>query len=145
VVLQYNRVSKKFGPTKGKNHRHVPLNENLKDELLDLIEYNQVSADEPVFKSQDGVAVNHDSFNDRFQGDIEAWGGRRIRFHDLRHTAITLMLAGGTDLKTVKEVCGHKDIVTTMNYVHMLGESVAKLSKTFDLSPLKTDKAKEVS
>jgi integrase len=139
VVRQYNRVSKKFGPTKGKNHRHVPLNENLKDELLDLIEYNQVGADEPVFKSQDGVAVNHDSFNDRFQGDIEAWGGRRIRFHDLRHTAITLMLAGGTDLKTVKEVCGHKDISTTMNYVHMLGESVAKLSRSFNLNPFSED------
>jgi site-specific recombinase XerD len=47
------------------------------------------------------------------------------------------MLAEGADIKTVKEVCGHRDIVTTMNYVHLLGESVLNLSKTFDLSPLK--------
>jgi hypothetical protein len=56
------------------------------------------------------------------------------------------MLAEGADIKTVKEVCGHRDIVTTMNYVHLLGESVLKLSKTFDLSPQNgADKAKEVS
>jgi integrase len=30
VVRQYNRVAKAFGPTKGKNHRHVPLNDTLK-------------------------------------------------------------------------------------------------------------------
>jgi integrase len=55
------------------------------------------------------------------------------------------MLAGGTDLKTVKEVCGHRDISTTMNYVHLLGESVAKLSRSFNLNPFTEDEdAKEV-
>jgi hypothetical protein len=39
----------------------------------------------------------------------------------------------------VKEVCGHKDISTTMNYVHMLGESVAKLSRSFNLNPFSED------
>jgi integrase len=35
VVRQYNRVSKKaFGPTKGKNHRHVPLNDNFERRAL---------------------------------------------------------------------------------------------------------------
>jgi hypothetical protein len=67
LVLQRERITDTY-----------PLNENFKDELLDLIEYNQDERyDEPVFKSKEGVAVNHDSFNDRFQGDIEAWGGRQ--------------------------------------------------------------------
>jgi integrase len=146
VTRQYNRVTKSFGLTKGKNDRHVPCNQTLKNELLELIERDDVKMDEPVFKSKDGTAKNHDSFGDRFLGDLKAWGGRKIRFHDLRHTATTLMLAEGADIKTVKEVCGHRDIVTTMNYVHLLGESVLNLSKTFDLSPLKrADKAKEVS
>jgi integrase len=133
VTRQYNRVTKSFGLTKGKNNRHVPCNQTLKAELLELIERDDVKMDEPVFKSKDGTAKNHDSFG-------------KIRFHDLRHTATTLMLAEGADIKTVKEVCGHRDIVTTMNYVHLLGESVLNLSKTFDLSPKNgADKAKEVS
>lgn len=135
VVRQFNYVSKSFSPTKGKNHRHVPCNETLKRELFDIIGQNNVKDDEPVFKSENGQAKNHRSFRDRFEGDLKKWGGKRIRFHDLRHTATTLMLASGTDIKTVKEVCGHKDIVTTMNYVHMLGESVANLSKSFDINP----------
>jgi integrase len=145
VVRQYNRVAKAFGPTKGKNHRHVPLNDTLKEELLDLIKQDEVGYDEPVFKSKEGPAKNHDSFIHRFLEDMKKWGGRQIRFHDLRHTATTLMLAGGTDLKTVKEVCGHRDISTTMNYVHLLGESVAKLSRSFNLNPFTEDEnAKEV-
>jgi integrase len=145
VVRQYNYVAKAFGPTKGKNHRHVPLNDTLKEELLDLIKQDEVGYDEPVFKSKEGPAKNHDSFIHRFLEDMKKWGGRQIRFHDLRHTATTLMLAGGTDLKTVKEVCGHRDISTTMNYVHLLGESVAKLSRSFNLNPFTEDEdAKEV-
>lgn len=135
VVRQFNYVSKEFTPTKGKSYRHVPCNETLKAELLDLIEYNDVGPSEPVFKSEKGKAKNHRSFRDRFDADLKAWGGRKIRFHDLRHTATTLMLAGGTDIKTVKEVCGHKDIVTTMNYVHLLGDSVLNLSKSFNINP----------
>lgn len=136
VVRQFNYVTKDFTPTKGKNYRHVPCNDNLKAELLDLIEYYQVGPNEPVFKSEEGKAKNHRSFRNRFESDLKTWGGRWIRFHDLRHTATTLMLASGTDIKTVKEVCGHKDIVTTMNYVHLLGDSVLNLSKTFNISPL---------
>jgi integrase len=143
VVRQYNRVNKKFGQTKGKNTRHVPLNDHLKNELYDLIEKDGIGQNEPVFKSEDGPAKNHDSFIHRFQSDLKAWGGRQIRFHDLRHTATTLMLASGTDLKTVKEVCGHKDISTTMNYIHMLGESVAKLSRTFNLNPFENEQTAE--
>jgi integrase len=143
VVRQYNRVNKKFGQTKGKNTRHVPLNDHLKNELYDLIEKDGIGQNEPVFKSEDGPAKNHDSFIHRFQSDLKAWGGRQIRFHDLRHTATTLMLASGTDLKTVKEVCGHKDISTTMNYIHMLGESVAKLSRTFNINPFEDEQTGE--
>ena len=54
-----------------------------------------------------------------------------IRFHDLRHTATTLMISRGIDIKTVKEVCGHADISTTMNYVHMVAGSVERLSEIF--------------
>jgi integrase len=144
VVRQYNYVAKDFTPTKGKNYRHVPCNDTLKAELFDLIKYNGVGPEEPVFKSEEGKAKNHRSFRDRFDADLKAWGGRKIRFHDLRHTATTLMLAGGTDIKTVKEVCGHKDIVTTMNYVHLLGDSVLNLSKSFNINPFGDGKDGEV-
>lgn len=60
---------------------------------------------------------------------------KKVRFHDLRHTGTTLMIAGGLDIKTVQEICGHKDISTTMNYVHLLGDSVRQAARTFLVGP----------
>lgn len=45
----------------------------------------------------------------RFRALTEQAGLRRIRPYDLRHTAISLMLAGGADLKATSEVVGHSD------------------------------------
>lgn len=44
-----------------------------------------------------------------------------IRFHDLRHTAATLMLKQGVHPKVVQERLGHSDISLTLNtYSHVL-------------------------
>jgi integrase len=49
----------------------------------------------------------------------ERAGVRRVRFHDLRHTTATVMLAQGIDVRTVADVLGHSDVATTLRtYVH---------------------------
>jgi integrase len=46
--------------------------------------------------------------------------GLPVRFHDLRHTAATLMLAAGVPLKVVSETLGHASIVVTADvYAHV--------------------------
>ena len=50
-------------------------------------------------------------------------GVHDLRFHDLRHTAATLMVMGGTDLVTVKEILGHSSIEMTMRYAHPTPEN----------------------
>ena len=49
-----------------------------------------------------------------------------LRFHDLRHTAATLMVMGGIDLVTVKEILGHSTIEMTMRYSHPTPENKRK-------------------
>jgi integrase len=45
----------------------------------------------------------------------------RIRFHDLRHTAATLLLLQGINVKVVSEVLGHSSIAITLDlYGHVL-------------------------
>ncbi len=42
-------------------------------------------------------------------------GLQRMSFHDLRHSAATLLLAGGVHAKVVQELLGHSDIMITLN------------------------------
>lgn len=89
-----------------------------------------------VFQSKTGGHVSQRNFVQRmFEGDLKRWGGKSIRFHDLRHTAITLMISQGIDIKTVKEIAGHHDIETTMRYVHLLEDAVQKVAKNFRILP----------
>jgi integrase len=48
-------------------------------------------------------------------------GLKRIRFHDLRHTAATLLLLSGIHPKVVSEMLGHADVTITLKlYSHVL-------------------------
>ena len=40
---------------------------------------------------------------------------RHIRFHDLRHTCASLLLANGVPMEQVKEWLGHSEISTTVD------------------------------
>jgi site-specific recombinase XerD len=45
------------------------------------------------------------------------------------------MLAKGVDVKTVKEILGHEDISTTMKYVHLVGDRIKQVSRSFSIRP----------
>jgi integrase len=45
------------------------------------------------------------------------------RFHDLRHSHASWLLAGGADLQIVKERLGHASIMTTQRYLHTLPDA----------------------
>jgi integrase len=65
---------------------------------------------------------------------LERAGLPRIRVHDLRHTAATLALKSGINIKSVSLMLGHSDIQITMRrYIHILPdmrqEDIEKLSK----------------
>jgi integrase len=142
VRRQFNAVEKTFSLLKGgvssntDKSRHVPCPKELREELERLIRFNRIGTDETVFQHADGSPITHVAFAERFERDIKNWGGRRIRFHDLRHTAATLMLSKGIDVKTVSEILGHEDISTTMNYVHLLGGKIKQVSLSFAVRPV---------
>lgn len=135
IQRQYDRVKKEFRTTKGKKGRRVPCNSEILKELRHLIEKQKLTNTQTVFRRGDGAPVNHDNFSERFEKDLFEWGGRRIRFHDLRHTGISLMIASGLDLKTVQDIAGHKDIKTTINYAHLLAERIKHAARTFVIKP----------
>lgn len=54
-----------------------------------------------------------------FQRGRVAAGMRHVNFHDLRHSAASILIASGADLYTVSKILGHSNIQTTTRYAHM--------------------------
>lgn len=60
--------------------------------------------------------------------------------HKLRHTAATLMLQNGVDVRTLQEVLGHDHLNTTQIYTHVDNESLRAAAKASPLSHVRAVK-----
>jgi integrase len=76
----------------------------------------------PVFCDQRGGYLRKSNVARRsFRPLMECSGIPRIRFHDLRHTAATLLLSAGENAKVVSERMGHASVQITLDtYAHVL-------------------------
>ncbi len=73
-----------------------------------------------VCTSEVGTAINHRNTQRRFQRLCAQANVQRIRVYDLRHTATSLMIDAGADLKAASEALGHSDPRLTMKvYRHV--------------------------
>ena len=60
--------------------------------------------------------------------------------HKLRHTAATLMLQNGVDVRTLQEVLGHDHLNTTQIYTHVDNDDLKIAAKSNPLSNIKRSK-----
>jgi integrase len=68
-----------------------------------------------VFTTTVGTPLDGPTVTHRFQKALTIAGLPRMRFHDLRHTCATLLLAQGVHPRLVMEILGHSQIAVTMN------------------------------
>lgn len=74
-----------------------------------------------VFTSVYGRPIHPDTVTKHFHSFILKTDLPKITVHSLRHTNATLMIANGTDIKTVSRRLGHADVSTTGNiYTHAI-------------------------
>jgi integrase len=81
------------------------------------------SGDDLVFRSTTGPPLNRRNLAKRsFKPLLEKAGlPHCVRFHDLRHTAASLLFSRGTHPKMVQEMLGHSDVSVTLNtYSHVI-------------------------
>ena len=92
-----------------------------------------------VFPSSTGTPWDHRNVFRYFKRFLTKAALPDIRFHDLRHTAATLMLQQGVNPKIVQERLGHADITLTLNaYSHVLPAMQQEAAEKLDelLTPI---------
>jgi integrase len=86
-----------------------------------------------LFTSSIGTALDPDRVSKEYKALLKRAGLRNLRFHDLRHTAATLMLRDGLPLHEVSAVLGHAQTSTTLNvYSHVLPGTHERAAATME-------------
>jgi len=129
TVSKCTKVVEKDKTKNASSRRSFPLLPEIKKLMLDIKkqedanrkifgrEYND---NDYIFKWDDGRPYSPDFVSYKFGWLLEHYGFPHIRFHELRHSCASVLIAMGFNLKDVQEWLGHSDIKMTANiYSHL--------------------------
>jgi integrase len=127
-----------FGPTKGHERREVPIPRFLVDELS-----QHVAGSKPadlVFCGTRGAVMRSQTFQRAALTEAATeLGIPGFHPHELRHSAASLAIASGADVKVVQSMLGHKSATMTLDqYGHLFGDRL-------DVVPDAMDAAREIA
>ena len=91
-----------------------------------------------LFASRNGNRISTTAVHRLVEKALKQAGLDSTQFsaHKLRHTAATMMLSGGVDVKTVQEVLGHENLNTTQIYTHIENTELKIAAEANPLSKL---------
>ena len=120
---------------KGRKERLVAIGSFAKDALVEYLSDPRrpaptTAAVDALFLSQRGTRLTTRSLENIVAKHVLAAGiHRRATPHTLRHSFATHLLDRGADLRSVQELLGHENLVTTQIYTHV---SVARLAEIYE-------------
>jgi integrase len=135
-------------PKSAAGKRSIMLSSTTVEKLRDHLDHQQQERqiagpnwqeNDLIFPSIIGTPLDHRNLFRDFKELLNNTGLPNIRFHDLRHTAATLMLLQGIHPKVVQERLGHSDISLTLNtYSHVLPSMQEEAAEKMDelLNPI---------
>jgi integrase/recombinase XerD len=111
---------------KGSKERIVPLGEYAKEYLVLYLQNRSILLKKKngnpieLFLNNHGKPITRNGFNFLLNNILKEKGiEKNVTPHTLRHSFATHMLDNGADLRTIQELLGHSDIVTTRIYTHV--------------------------
>jgi len=107
-----------------KNHepRDLPISEYLAETLKGLKKIQRIG--NYVFCKDNGE--KRICIKESFKSACRKAGLEDFRFHDLRHTAASLLASGGCDIITLQNLLGHKTLAMTQRYAHLIPDKHKK-------------------
>lgn len=122
--------------------RTLPLTDGVKDYLLRLKVHQEnmekkfgscYHKSEYICRHDDGHEISPTYVTHTFAKILDKSDLPKIRFHDLRHSAASLLINSGFNLKEVQEWLGHSSIATTGNiYSHLQYASKLNMANRFN-------------
>jgi site-specific recombinase XerD len=139
--MDFDRRQLKVVQGKGSKDRYVPLSEHLIRGLRKYIECEKPQ--DYLFNGQPLPNRAGGDFDSRYSQRGVQWAikqaakaagvQKEVCVHTLRHSFATHLLEDGMDIMTLKDLLGHQNIETTMEYLH-----IAQLESQRVFSPLDT-------
>jgi integrase len=121
-----------YGTPKTHQRREVPIPRSLVDELA--IQMFGKDPDELVFTSPQGAPLRNHNFRTRvFAPAARSIGVSGLTPHDLRHTAASLAVQAGANVKAVQRMLGHASAAMTLDvYTGLFGDDLDAVADRLD-------------
>lgn len=129
TVVQFSEVVEKDSTKTASSHRTYPITDEVMQILLNMKNAEAQNAklfgreyvkNDYIFKWDNGTPYSPNYITHRFKQLLKKYNLPIIRFHDLRHTCASLLVAKGFSMKDIQEWLRHSDFSTTANiYSHL--------------------------
>tara|TARA_R110002167_G_scaffold45324_3_gene136216 strand:- start:8686 stop:9933 length:1248 start_codon:yes stop_codon:yes gene_type:complete len=125
ISFEENLITIRAENAKSNKTRHIPLSPSARNAIEDW--KSQMEADDEsalVFPGKDGNRL--DNVKKSWAAVLSAAKIKKFRWHDMRHDFASKLVMKGVPLNTVRDLCGHADIATTLRYAHLAPEHKAE-------------------
>lgn len=135
----------------GASRRVIPMPEDLKVYLLELqeaqeknrLKYGNGYTDSGyVCQWDNGAMLSYDYIGKRYKKVVKKLGLPENRLHDLRHTAVSLLVSSGVDVKTASKFVGHSSTRFTLDVYDSLITTQALLDASTAMNTALAEVAK---
>jgi integrase/recombinase XerD len=121
---------------KGNRDRVVPLSQTALELLRDY--YSEYKPKLYLFEGQKGERYTEASLQEVFhKAKNLAKINKRVSLHTLRHSYATHLLEGGTNLRYIQDLLGHKSPRTTQIYTHVSIDGIGRVTSPLEKLSLK--------
>ena len=116
VDLDKKVITVRGETSKSSKTRHIPLSPTAHQTLVEWLQQAPVP-DGLVFPADDGGRL--DNVKTSWNSILMKAGIEKFRWHDMRHDFASKLVMNGVPLNTVRELCGHANLNTTLRYAHL--------------------------
>lgn len=142
INIRHNMTDEGLKAPKSGETRTIPLTEAMKEILkeqkrkqqrfMEML-WDEYYRSDFVVTYDDGTLIKPRALSKNFAAVLRKANLELVRFHDLRHTAASLMIHEGVELKTVSEILGHSSISITADiYGHVIEEKKKQAAQKLD-------------